>query len=691
MRFSRSLFSALPLLLSAGVAAQEPAAKVVPDINGYRELVAPFFQVYCNKCHGSEKPKGDLSLTALNGELAAGKDLSAYVAIAERLKAGEMPPETEKTPPIDAIRKVTGWIESELAKAGKGGAVAAGSFKTGNHVPHDMLFGPKATIPFDAPPRVWRISPAIYEEMMKAINKNAKIGQPFAVPPGEGFKDVAGAFTIDEPTASQLIRNAENVVKIQLGTDKGKAVAEFAPLLDEKNPPSRTQVERAIRKQFDIVLKRRPTDDELSRLVALHEKNVETGGANIGTATTLMTVFLLPQANFRFEVGAGPSDHTGKRMLAPRELAFAISYALSDSPPDGKLLDAADKGQLTTPEDVRREVKRLFEDPKSQKPRLLRFFREYFRYTEAVNVFKDQKDFPAHDARVLIADTDRLIADILAEDKNVLEELLTTNKSYVAYKVADGAKAAIAKATKTYEDAVKKDPKKARKSPDISNKSYFLAYNLKDFPETQPTHLPREERAGILTQPSWLVAFSENKDNHPIQRGKWIRERLLGGTVPDIPIGVDAQLPEDAKKTLRERMEVTTKEYCWQCHQRMNRLGVAFENFDGFGRFRTTEIDRPVVTTGWIDKSGDPKLDGEYQNPIAMIHQLAKSERVRQVFVRHAFRYWLGRDETPGDAKSLQAADRAYVESGGSMKALVTALLTSESFLYRSTHAGAKE
>lgn len=693
MSFGRTMVvAAVVLCLSAvGSASAQNAgsARALPaDVDGFKATLVPFFQQHCVKCHGDTKPKGELSLTVLDGALAAGKNLDAYVAIAERLKAGDMPPESEKQPPIEAINRVTEWIERELNKAGKQGAVAAGSFKSGNHVPHDLLFGPKATIPFDAPPRLWRVSPLIYEEMMRAINKNVKIGQPFAVPPGEGFKDVSGAFSIDEPTASQLIRNAENIVNAQLGFPKGKALPEFAPLLNEGSPATKKQVETAVRKQFEVVLKRPPTDEELARFVTLHEKNLKTGGTKIAATTTLLTVFLLPQANFRFEVGAGTADPSGKRMLAPRELAFAIAYSLSDSPPDAKLLDAADKGKLTTPDDVRREVKRLFDDPKAPKPRMLRFFREYFRYTEAANVFKDSKDFPAHEAKQLIADTDRLIEDILAEDKNVLSELLTTNKSYVAYKGAEAAKAAIAKAQKAYEEALKDPKKKAKaKSPETSGKAHFLSYNLKEFPEKQPTLLPKTERAGILTQPSWLVAFSENKDNHPIQRGKWIRERLLGGTVPDVPIGVDAQLPEDPTKTLRERMEVTRQEYCWQCHQRMNPLGVAFENFDGFGRFRTTEINKPVVTTGWVDKSGDPALDGEYANPVDMMHKLARSERVRQVFVRHAFRYWMGRDETPGDARSLQEADRAYVESGGSMKALVTALLSSESFLYRSARA----
>ena len=65
------------------------------------------------------------------------------------------------------------------------------------------------------------------------------------------------------------------------------------------------------------------------------------------------------------------------------------------------------------------------------------------------------------------------------------------------------------------------------------------------------------------------------------------------------------------------------------------------------------------------------------------MNKLAGSERVEQVFVRHAFRFWMGRNETLDDARTLQAAHRAYQDSGGSMSALLKSLLTSDAFLYR--------
>ena len=99
--------------------------------------------------------------------------------------------------------------------------------------------------------------------------------------------------------------------------------------------------------------------------------------------------------------------------------------------------------------------------------------------------------------------------------------------------------------------------------------------------------------------------------------------------------------------------------------------------------YRTTELGKPVDTSGEIINSGDSTLDGPVTNALDLINKLAKSERVEQVFVRHVFRYWMGRNETINDAPVLQDAWHAYRDSGGSMKALLTSLLTSDAFLYR--------
>ena len=188
----------------------------------------------------------------------------------------------------------------------------------------------------------------------------------------------------------------------------------------------------------------------------------------------------------------------------------------------------------------------------------------------------------------------------------------------------------------------------------------------------------------MLTHPSWLVAHSGNFDNDPVRRGKWILEHPLGGTVPELPVTVCAAIPADDTKTLRERFErIRNDSYCWRCHTQMNSIGLAFEQYDHFGRYLLQEKNRPVDTLGALLEIGDPKLEGPVANPIELIHRIADSPRVLQVFVRYAFRYFVGRNETERDAKTLQEAERAYVKEKGSAKALVVSLLSSDSFLFR--------
>lgn len=632
--------------------------------------LAKFLSQNCEKCHGPKKQLAELDLSNLDFNIVSGKDAVIWRKILQRVTLGEMPPKSQERPNPQQRIVFLASLKGELAKRGKGEEVVE-SF-TGNHVDHDLLFSSDSTFQYRVPPRIWPISPQIYETLMDQLGRNrVAVAQPFSSNIRGPFKDMEGAFLIDESTTTQLIRNARAVVEFQtnykIENDKVRTIfgstREFVELLDPKTQPDQAKIDKAIRKQFDLVLLREPTEQELKRVRELMIRGINESGRVEGVRTALAAVLLMPEVLYRHELGNGRPDAKGRLRLTPREIAFAISYTLTDRRPDRQLLNAAEKGELDTDEGVRKQIKQILNNPKTKTPRILRFFQEYFGYTDAIEVFKETKEFKNHDARVLVADTNQLIEHILNEDKNVLAELLTTNRSFVNYRLE----------------------KKNRQEKVIraNRRDIHESYNLSDWQEKQPVRLPAEERAGILTQPSWLVAFSQNTDNHAIHRGKWVRERLLGGTVPDVPITVDAQLPEDPEKTLRQRMTVTQQAYCWNCHQYMNPLGLTFESYDHFGRYRTTELEKPVDATGSVEHFGDPKVEGSTPNAVAMLKKLAKSRRVQQVFIRHAFRYFLGRNETLGDGPSLRQADEIYTQSGGSMKALLISLLSSESFLYR--------
>ena len=146
-------------------------------------------------------------------------------------------------------------------------------------------------------------------------------------------------------------------------------------------------------------------------------------------------------------------------------------------------------------------------------------------------------------------------------------------------------------------------------------------------------------------------------------------------------------------------MRVTRDIECWRCHKLMNPLGNPFENFDHFGRWRAYEtVLDAEATAANVNHKGEPQgdifkrvaydstgdVDGhKVTGAVDMIHKLAKTALARQVWVRHAFRYFMGRNETADDVATLQAADAAYLQSDGSFETLLISLLASDSFLMR--------
>lgn len=543
-----------------------------------------------------------------------------------------------------------------------------------------------------------------------------------------------------------------------------KTVRPLTPVLNlMKSPaPSDQEVLQAIRFLFEALTFRPPSELEASEYLEIVKDSVAEVGREEGIFMGLSAIFLHRDALFRSELATeGSPDPSGRVMLQDWELGLAVNHALRYLKPDEALREAIMSGRMRSREDVRREVTRMLGDPAIRKPRVLRFFRDYFDHDLAGYICKDSKALGETGApggnghyRSMFdatASTDRLIELILEEDRDVLRELLTTRKVVATpndqtYFGRKRSREEIAEARRAQQEADEEASKKAAetvtrlerevaaletrlvtnpseaqtrqeladlnkrlnaarkalKGPrknrqgnqtvakaNLKGRPIFARVSRRSFgngsmkPERTLGTAPEGERLGILTHPAWLVSHSDAMDNHAIHRGIWIRERLLGGGIPDVPITVDAMLPDEPGTTLRHRMRVTREDYCWTCHRKMDPLGLPFEIYNHAGIYRSSELNQPVDATGEIIDSGDPSLDGPVTNALEMIEKLSRSERVEQVFVRHAFRFWMGRNETVNDAPILQAAHRAYRESGGSMNSLITSLLTSDAFLYR--------
>ena len=284
----------------------------------------------------------------------------------------------------------------------------------------------------------------------------------------------------------------------------------------------------------------------------------------------LLAVLLHPEVFYRVEAASQEKPET----LTPHHLARAIAYTLTDQGPDATLWRRRPKTSWTPPTRSARKFCASSNDPQASKLRILRFFQEYFGYTSAPDVFKDAPTLQAagvvEDAKytrketvwseashTFVRDADWLVLDVLAKDRDVLRELLTTRQTFTLTNNEHNSF-----------DLREIEQSKKKYRENGTTRGFFrgipvelriyeldeLAVRRDAWAPDRRYEMPQGHRLGILTHPSWLIAQSDNFDNNPIHRGKWIREKLLGEKLPEIPITVDAKLPDEPHHTLRERM-----------------------------------------------------------------------------------------------------------------------------------------
>lgn len=830
----------LLLLTATPVCAQNVAGDVTVPKD-----VAAVLNKFCAECHGEQTREADVRLDAL-ASIEKPARLDVMGKAQEQLAFGLMPPRDALQPSAEQRQLLIDWFSSELRK--NNAPTLEDKLRLpsyGNRVDHSKLFSGEVKAKPFTPARRWLVSPQIFTErvldvfQLQGQERDGRrlqgfygVTNPFVLPDQSGVR-YYDLTALDGGHLLVMLGNAQWITARQLRparVKKGELKADqwvnqmdrwtpkttpaaFEQIVLKTDAPTDDEITNAVQAQFECVLQRRATDEELRKYVALTRDAITLGGNVEGLRQMLVTVLLESEFLYRLEFGAGPADEHGRVKLSPREASFAISYALGDRGPDAKLKQTAEEGRLLSQEDYKREVQRLLADQTyyrapvdvslsgskiqshvTSHPKLVRFIREFFGYPTALKVFKDRPRSGGYYENPdrghlgtpgwLIQEADELVIECLKQDERVFETLLTTDRFFVYHNMDTKAGHECIELWKRAYETIKDSDWKTKPDDVMSEhhkllvtakivdprtkekelwkeKRAFLSYmyyfqdtfgqgrtpftrgpfthgytyhhsqiyNLPPLPERgryervetpnykEPTDHPEywdypveqpfpiAHRKGLLTHPAWLIAHSQNSATDPIRRGKWIREKLLAGSVPDVPITVDAQIPEHADKTLRERLAAaTSKQECWKCHQHMNPLGLAFEMYDDFGRHRTEESLEhpdnvlakasvkngadtyrtvPLISTGRLEGTGDATLDGDVTDALDMIDRLAKSDRVRQSIIRHAFRFFLGRNELLSDSQTLIDADRAYVSSGGSFQAVVVSLLCSESMMYR--------
>jgi hypothetical protein len=352
---------------------------------------------------------------------------------------------------------------------------------------------------------------------------------------------------------------------------------------------------------------RRPASDgELNRLASIVEKTVESGDSyEVGLQTALTAILVSP--NFLFKVEE-PALRIGNEypLLSDFELATRLSYFLWSSTPDRELLTLASKKQLREPGVLAAQLDRMIRDERAR-DFVRNFAGQWLTLRKLESFTPNEGQFPDWNEQIRDfsrTETYYLFLYVLRENMSVLR-LLDADFSFMNEKLA-----------------------RFYGIPGVQGDKFQLV------------SLKGQKRLGILTHASVLAVTSNPTRTSPVKRGKWILDNVLGTPPPPAPAGVPELDKAELVGTLRQQIEQhRANPACASCHKQMDPLGLALENYDAVGRWRTSDRGNP------IDASGELPTGEKVRNPADLIRLLRdqKSEQFVRTLTEKLMTYGLGR------------------------------------------------
>ncbi len=455
-----------------------------------------------------------------------------------------------------------------------------------------------------------------------------------------------GMSTVSLEMAEDIARDVAHQV-----TDKTHRL-ELVPC----TPESETAFDQACAKQFIAsigrLLFRRPlTDTERQRQLAVAKHAArEQSDFYAGLERSLANMLVSP--NFLFRVEYSMLDQHGDFQLEAYSRATRLSFLLWDSTPDNALLLAAERGDLYKQKGLLKQVERMLGVRKLEGG-VRAFFSDMLAFDGFNRLIKDASLFPNYTWQA-ISDTReqtlRTLVDHLLTRDGDYRDLFTTRRTFLTPVLA--AQLGIP----LYQD-------KPNALPD--------RWQSYEFDEGDP-------RAGLLAQPGFVVLHSHPGRTSPTLRGKALRELLLCQEVPPPPPNVDFNLVQDSDnpdyKTMRDRLSAhATNPTCAGCHKITDPIGLALENFDGGGLFRTTENGK------MIDSSGS--LDGAtYADAAGLGLAMRNNPSAVSCLVNRVYAYGVGREMAPDDRKWLKQLRKEFAKGGYKLPHLLRLIGTSTEF-----------
>lgn len=392
---------------------------------------------------------------------------------------------------------------------------------------------------------------------------------------------------------------------------------------------------------------RRPVKrDELADYLPAYRSERDAGEKTLDAYRVAMQG-VLTSRHFIYLVEGEP---TARERLNDSELAARLSYFLWSSMPDDGLVAAARGGKLHG-DGLKKEVDRMLSEGKAE--RFVDDFVRQWLQLHRVGMFPpDKKLYPTYDAW--------LEKSLRSEPVEYFREMYAKNLPIDALIDSDWT---------------------------VANARLCDFYGLPE-PKTgsfQRVALkPEDHRGGLLTMGGVLGLTSDGTRHRPVHRGVWVSEAIFGKTPPPPPANVSAiepSPPESPKATLRQKIEAhRNNASCAACHAKIDPLGLAWDNYDAIGQWRTVEkIAQGVGKDPAIDASGVMPDGRAFQDSVQFKRLLLEDrDQVARAFIEHLSTYALRRVLTVDDEDDLKLIEAEAKKNDYRVRDIIRAVATSQ-------------
>jgi mono/diheme cytochrome c family protein len=413
--------------------------------------------------------------------------------------------------------------------------------------------------------------------------------------------------------------------------------------------------ERLARRAF-----RRPvTAEDVARLMPFYEAGREGGGGSFDQGIEQVVSAVLASPDFLYRAIRGPkgTSPNGEFALTDLELASRLSFFLWNTGPDDELMTLAASSGLTKPGALEKQVRRMLADPKASSL-VTSFAMKWLNLTTLDLVQPDPKLFPGFSEQLrhdFSKEAEAFISSILLEDRSVVE-LLTSNHTFLNDELA-----------------------------------HLYGIDGVVGPQFREVTLAEKERAGLLGKAAVLLRTSYGDRTSPVLRGAWVLDKLLDTPPTPPPANTATDLSQkagEAPKTVRARLEQhRNKASCNQCHGVIDPTGLALENFDAIGEWRTTDrqanapIDAKTVLPNGVPINGVVELRTQL---------VERPSTFSEAFTEKLMMYALNRQLEYFDMPQVRAVVRGAAKDNYKFSSIVLGLVNTDAFRKQGLSAAVK-